>query len=212
MKRKGILFDLDGTLWEVTDITYTSVNEVARKYGVNNVSKETICGAFGFTKLECAKTYFPDLELNIALSLMEEIANLKIDKLNKIGGKLYPNLEETIVSLTKDYELFIVSNTSKNGYIEAFLNSSGLQKYFKDYIAASSLNITKADAIKLIISKYNLSKSVYVGDTIKDMVAATQAGISFVQAKYGYGKDLKTNFYINDLNELEKVLKDNKVM
>ena len=28
----GIIFDLGGTLWEVIDNTYNSVNEIARKY------------------------------------------------------------------------------------------------------------------------------------------------------------------------------------
>ena len=32
--KKGILFDLDGTLWEVTDRTYESVNEITKKYGL----------------------------------------------------------------------------------------------------------------------------------------------------------------------------------
>ncbi len=33
--KKGIIFDLDGTLWEVTNITYKSVNEIIKKYNLN---------------------------------------------------------------------------------------------------------------------------------------------------------------------------------
>ena len=32
---KAAIFDLDGTLWEVIDITYLSVNEISRKYKIN---------------------------------------------------------------------------------------------------------------------------------------------------------------------------------
>lgn len=139
MKRIGLLFDLDGTLWEVTQVTYESANEVARKNNVNKVEKSVICKAFGCTKLECAKMYFPDVDIKVALSMMDKISEIKIAKLNNVGGNLYPALEESIVKLSKTYDLFIVSNTSKKEYIEAFLNTSELNKYFKDYMASGSL-------------------------------------------------------------------------
>ena len=41
MINDGILFDLDGTLWEVIDSTYININIIAKKYGVE-VSKELV--------------------------------------------------------------------------------------------------------------------------------------------------------------------------
>ncbi len=35
--KKGIIFDLDGTLWEVTNTTYKSVNEIAKKHNLKEV-------------------------------------------------------------------------------------------------------------------------------------------------------------------------------
>lgn len=102
--------------------------------------------------------------------------------------------------------MFIVSNTAESEYIKAFLTSSKLEKYFKSYIAASELKISKADAIKKIIEDYKLKKAVYVGDTKKDMEASNLAGIPFIQAKYGFGKDLNTKYYINELKELPDIV------
>ena len=57
----GIIFDLDGTLWEVIDNTYNSVNEIARKYKLDEISKETVCACFGLSRNETAQNYFPKL-------------------------------------------------------------------------------------------------------------------------------------------------------
>lgn len=48
----GIIFDLDGTLWNVTDTTYMSVNEVSNKYKINSVSRDVIISCFGLDKEE----------------------------------------------------------------------------------------------------------------------------------------------------------------
>lgn len=110
------------------------------------------------------------------------------------------------------YEFFIVSNTGHKEYIEAFLVTSGLAKYFTDYIAASQLNISKADGINKIIQDYNIEKAVYIGDTKKDMEASKKANIPFIQARYGFGENLETEYYIDSIEELPKIMAliDNK--
>lgn len=209
--KQGIIFDLDGTLWEVTNTTYNSVNEIAKKHNLDEVKIETIRSVFGCNKEESAKLYFPSLPLEEALKLTDEIAIINIHNLKKYGGNIYEGLESSLKNLKEKYDLFIVSNTDNKEYIEAFLKTSGLNNYFKDYIAASELKISKAEAIKKIIRNHNLSESIYVGDTIKDYEATKLAGIPFIYAKYGFGKDLKTTYCINSITDLpsivEKVLR-----
>ena len=69
MKKNGILFDLDGTLWEVKNSTFESANKIAKKHKLKEISMETICAVFGLNKFEVAQLYFPYLELNQSLSL-----------------------------------------------------------------------------------------------------------------------------------------------
>lgn len=204
--KKGIIFDLDGTLWEVTNITYKSVNEIAQKYNLEEVKIETICSVFGCNKRESAKLYFPYLDLKESLKLMDEISIANIDNLKRYGGNIYNGLEDTLKALMEKYHLFIVSNTDNKQYIETFLTTSGLKRYFIDYLAASELNISKAEAINKIIKDYNLLKSVYIGDTRKDLEATKVANIPFIHAKYGFCNDLKTNYYINSIKELPKII------
>ncbi len=206
MKKGGIIFDLDGTLWDVTDSTYQSANIVVKKHNLEAISKEAICSSFGCNKEECAQIYFPQMDLNQSIELVEEISRINIDNLEQIGGKLYPNLDETLNMLYQEYDLYIVSNTAKLDYIKAFLSTSNTEKYFNDYVAASYLKIPKEDAIRKVINDNNIKKAVYIGDTIKDLNAAQNAGVTFVQSKYGFGEDLKTKYSINSIDELPKVL------
>ena len=161
---------------------------------------------FGLNKGESAKLYFPYMELNESTKLIDEIAAINIENLKNNGGNVYPNVKEVLNKLVDKYDLYIVSNTAEIEYIRAFLKSSDIQKYFKDYIAASSLNISKADAIKKIIEDNKIKNAVYIGDTIIDLKASNINNIPFVQAKYGFGEDLKTEYCINNLKELPKVL------
>ena len=73
MIKKGIIFDLDGTLWDTTESTYKSVNEIAKKHNLPKVSRDTICKVFGCNVIEAASQYFPTIDTEDALPLIVEV-------------------------------------------------------------------------------------------------------------------------------------------
>lgn len=206
MKFDAILFDLDGTLWEVLDRTYETTKETTTKYNLKKVTKETISKCMGMNKKECSKHYFPELNEEEAIRLMNENLQLNVQRIQEYGGNVYNGVEETLKILKHNYKLGIVSNCGA-GYIEAFLKTSKLEEYFDDFIAASKLQITKAEAIKEIMKRNNIKNAIYVGDTEKDKEAANGAEIEFIYAKYGFGKDIHHKYSIEDIKELPNFLK-----
>lgn len=203
----GIIFDLDGTLWEVIESTYKSVNEVARKYKLAGISKDTICACFGLNKEETAKRYFPNLNQEYRLKLLDEIALINIKNLRSNGGNLYNGVELGLKQLHNTYNLYIVSNTGNIEYIDAFLDAHNVRKYFSDYIAAGSINLSKCEAIKMIIQKNKIDKAIYVGDTTIDLESSNLSGIPFVWAKYGFGTNIDAYYTINSFSEISDVVK-----
>ncbi len=207
-KNIGILFDLDGTLWETTDSVYQSLNEVAKKYDLNPIDRDKVMSGFGLNKYDYSKLFFPDFNEEERLNLLEEVDNKNINLLTNNGGYIYPGLEQVLFELNSKYDLYIVSNTNHKEYIEAFLISSKLWKYFKNYEAASEILVSKGEAILKVIENYELDMAIYVGDTFKDMEAANIAGIPFVQCLYGYGDNLNTKYYVNNVEELPEVIEN----
>ena len=206
--KKGIIFDLDGTLWDVTDTTWTAANEIANKYGFPPITKETIMNGFGKDKESNAKLYFPTVELDKAINLLSETSILKNEILSKTGGIIYNNLKSTLDKLKDTYDFFIVSYTSDRKYIEIFLESSGLSEYFTDYIASGELNMKKYEAIKEVINRNNLKESVYVGDTIIDRDESNLAGVPFIHARYGFDKELNSKYSIDKIDDLVSILEN----
>ena len=202
MKYDAIYFDLDGTLWDATDVSLDCANVVSKKYNLDLISRAAIEQTMGKTQEECVEIVYPNLPYNEGLAYLDEVMELTTQRLKTQGGKVYEGLEETLKELiNRNYKLGIVSNCLA-GYIEAFMISSGLGKYFNDIVAAGKKEIKKSDAIKLAIERDGVRNAIYVGDTTKDKEAAEGAGLEFIHAKYGFEKDLYSEYSINSIKEL----------
>ncbi len=201
-----IIFDLDGTLWDVTLETYKSVNIITKKYALEEISLDTVIKCMGMTNDECAVHYMPNIAPEKAIQIFQEMAHQVNLDLQEKGGIIYQNVEDTLQKLIiKGYKLGIVSNCA-DGYIEAFFNYSHLEKYFSFYMAASKYHISKGEAIKKVVKDNNLKNPIYVGDTEKDRIASQEAHLPFVYASYGFGKVEKYDYKINNFAELLNII------
>ena len=206
MKNKeidAIIFDLDGTLWNTVDSCLKATSFVKEEHSdiTRDVTKEQIESAMGKTSDEIINIYYGYLPREKGEEYANEAFNKNVENLLKEGGTLYPNTRDTIIKLSKKYKLYIVSNCVK-GYIESFLNTSGLKDYFSDYESYGNTLLSKGENIKLVIKRNNLKNPIYVGDTKGDMEASNYAGIPFVYAAYGFGKVESFDYKIADISEL----------
>ena len=199
----AIIFDLDGTLWNTVDSCLKATSFVKEEHSdiTRDVTREQIESAMGKTSDEIVNIYYGYLPREKGEEYANEAFNKNVDNLLKEGGTLYPNTRDTIIKLSKKYKLYIVSNCVK-GYIESFLNTSGLKDYFSDYESYGNTLLSKGENIKLVIKRNNLKNPIYVGDTKGDMEASNYAGIPFVYAAYGFGKVEVFDYKINDISEL----------
>lgn len=206
MKFEMIIFDLDGTLWETEKITYKTANAVLKKKIENKeITMETIKDTMGCTFEETAEMYMPYFEKEKREKILDEMLSLNAKILAEFGGNVYKNLETTLSNLKNNYKLAIVSNCA-DGYIESFLSSAKLENYFVDYMAAAKYKVSKAEAIKRVMTRNSINDAIYIGDTSRDYEASRLANIDFIQAKYGFGEDLKTEYSIDDIVELPELL------
>lgn len=184
----SIIFDVDGTLWDSTEI----VAEAWSNYLTNtehmntDVSSRRLMGLFGQLLPDIAKALFPELPESEQLRIIDGCCQAEHEALLRKCAPLYPQLEETLDTLSHRFPLFIVSNCQAE-YIEVFLKATGFGHYFKGHLCPGDTGMAKADNIMKIRDDFNLKDPVYVGDTLGDFNACRKARVPFIFAEYGFG-------------------------
>ncbi len=189
MKYDGIIFDLDGTLWDSTEGICGTWAQVLSEYPdiSETVTAEKLHSCFGLPLDEISRKLFPECSAGLQKELMDKCCDLENIWLAEHGGTLYPELREVLESLSEKCRLFIVSNC-QCGYIESFFKAHDTARFFTDTECLGNTGLSKGENIRLVAERNGLKKAVYVGDTQGDADAAAEAGVPFVYASYGFGK------------------------
>ncbi len=207
MEKSGIIFDMDGTLWDSAKAVAESWTEVvAREYTPERViTEDEIKRVMGLTMDKLAAQIFPELPEERRLQLLDVCGREENEYLRTHGAIVYPKVEETFQKLREKYHLYIVSNC-QSGYIEAFLEYYGYGKYIEDIECYGNNGLVKGDNIRKVVERNHLTKAVYVGDIQGDYDASMQAGVEFIHAGYGFGTMDVNVPEITAFEELPKVV------
>ena len=201
--KRGIIFDLDGTLWDSSENVVKSWNIVLEKLDLDyRVDLSMMHQMMGHTMDDIAAMLFVREEKERGIELLAKCTDYENEYLREHGGILYEGLEETLACLKKDHFLGIVSNC-QSGYIEAFLDHHRLNAYFDDFECFGNNLLEKGDNIRLVVERNHLDEAVYVGDTTGDYTAAQDAGIPFIHAAYGFGTVPAGTPRIRDIKDLK---------
>ena len=182
---RAIIFDFDGTIADSFDTVVKIAYELTGKPQLSNV--------------ELVK-FYRDQHHN---GLKEAMHKLELQpwkwpwllhrgklKMSKIMHHvpIFPGLAQVLKHLAQDehYELYIVStNSTKN--VERFLLEKGLLTYFRQVYGGAGL-LNKAHLIKKVLHKRHLqpAETVYVGDEVRDVVAAKSLDMPCIAVTWGY--------------------------
>lgn len=189
MNYDGILFDLDGTLWDSTKRIYKSWVKVLKTLpDIDHIpTMEEQESVMGLSDDVLMKKLFPELSPERGKEVFDLCCQVENVYLREKGGIAYDGIVETLEKLSKSHSLAIVSNCN-DGYIEAYFASMGTEQYFADYESFGRTGKPKWENIKSVVERNGYKNPVYVGDTKWDMESATKAGVPFIHAAYGFGK------------------------
>lgn len=204
----SIIFDLDGTLWDSSE-TITKAWQAAMQqadFMDEVMTRERVRSITGMTYDKIFEKLFPYLDTAQRAEVQRLCSVSELEILHKEGGKLYPQLSKTLNYLGQNYKLYIVSNC-QSGYIELFLDLNNLHHHFLAHQCYGTKGNPKADNISDIVNDHQLKAPVYVGDTMGDYNAATEAGVPFIFASYGFGVvESGQVATVNSFEELTQVL------
>ena len=207
--KTGIIFDMDGTLWDSADniaIAWSRVISECPNPDRVEVSAEEIHNLMGMTMTDIALHLFPASDASLRERMMNKCMDIENQYLAENGGVLYDGLEDTLRRLRRNgWPLYIVSNC-QSGYIEAFLSYYHFEKYFEDIDCFGNTGLPKSGSIRRLADRCHLDDFYYVGDIQADCDATLAAGGKFIHAAYGFGTIREEVPELQDIRELPELL------
>ena len=209
-KFDGLILDVDGTIWNTTGIVAEAWNKTIDDSfpQVPHVTADILKGQFGKTMDVIADNLFGVLSEADKKELMKKccVGEQKALLENTVDIT-YDGVLQTLNRLYEKIPLFIVSNC-QSGYIELVMKKNGITNLIKDIECFGNTGKSKAENIKLVVSRNGLNNPVYVGDTQGDYDACKQAGVPFIWAAYGFGRPETDDYFkkIESFSELESIL------
>lgn len=188
IRTDGILFDLDGTLWDATaSLVYVWHEALKDEPDIARTpSREELKEVMGMDGPQLMHHLFPALSAQRGAQLFEQVCQVEDVYLREHGGQVYPTLHETLGELSDHVSLGIVSNCGPN-YIPTFFAATGFETYFSGWECVGRTGRPKSENIRTLSERLELRHPLYIGDTMMDLEAARSANVNFIHAAYGFG-------------------------
>jgi phosphoglycolate phosphatase len=203
----ALVFDLDGVLWDTNATCALAWNRVLARLGIayREIVADDIRAVCGQPHPEAVRRVFPDLTREQVEQIAEHTQGEDVRLIAERGGDLFPGVRELVPALRGRLPLAIVSNC-QSGYIEVFLETSGLGDYFVDFECWGNTGRSKGDNLGAVIERNRLRAPLFVGDTEGDRAAALANRVRFVHAAYGFGRVAACDHAIASFAELPALL------
>jgi len=194
-EKELIIFDLDGTLIDSMADLATAINKMLLHYNLDPLPQEQVVSYVGngarnlvIKSLELAMK-----GIKVPEEMLQEAFDIYLSAYKESfcdKTETYPGVAETLNYLNNKGYLLAICTNKPLFFIEPILEKLSIKQYFKYWIGEDSISAKKPDAAPLlhIISKLEsvVEKSIMVGDSKNDILAAKNAGMESIGASYGY--------------------------
>ena len=190
MKKRVILFDLDGTLTDPVEGITRSIQYALKKLRKPAPETEDLHWCIGPPLIESFRRLLGDYgsgQVQEALLIYRE----RFNKIGKFENNVYDGIPEVLSQLKeKEFSLF-VATSKPTVYSVDIIKYFDLAPYF-NRVYGSELNgdlVDKTELVNHIISNEGIDKNrvVMIGDRSHDMIGAKNNGLTSIGVTYGYG-------------------------
>jgi len=183
----GLIFDMDGTLWDGVECYAQGFNDFFRAHGLSRtLRKQEIAGFMGLEESKFLAETLAEWPVEARAKIYQEVVEYQYQRVRQQGGILYPGVAEGLRLLAQSYRLFIVSN-SPALMIDHFMDWAGIRSLITDSIAHGVNHKPKFENIRMLIKRHGLLNPVYIGDTDSDRKQIELVPLPFFFVEYGFG-------------------------
>lgn len=190
MKKKYVLFDLDGTLTDSQEGILNSIEYMLNFYGIRAESRDALRPWLGPPLKESLMKYygFPEEK---ALEGVEKYREY-FDRKGIFENRVYPGVVPLLEALTAGGHRLYLATSKPETAARRIMEHFGLARYFS-YIGGATLDdsrVRKADVIRYVLDTGRITdpaQAVMVGDREHDVYGAQENRLETIGVLYGYG-------------------------
>lgn len=196
MKYKYFALDIDGTIFSSEEIIYPAYAEAMQSFteehglDIQTPSKERIMPEIGKPVKTIFENLFPDLNDALRNALSDKVLQTLVAMIDNGAGDYYPEIEETVKTLTRKGGVILVASNGRQPYIDAILRAAKIFEYVSNptYIDGKTI-FTKSDILRhYVATGFSAREILMVGDRKSDWDAARAIGCDFAWCEYGHAE------------------------
>jgi HAD superfamily hydrolase (TIGR01549 family) len=203
---KGIIFDLDGVIYDITEAIKKAVDDGIEKYQLINVNRDDVMEEIAHLIEEIQNYPVPKILLNAydllkvdflqGLSFFKKlrIAIFLFNQFNKYKdaeSTIFEGIDKLISKLAKHVKLAILTN-NKSQYAEEVLDKFNISEHFGTIIGFNDVTEVKPnpEGIVKILQKWKMKPSdvIFIGDMTTDIEAGKAANVKMICVASGLAK------------------------
>ena len=184
---KTIIFDMDGTIINSGVAIEKTVNDIRANMGLEPLQTDFIVKAINEPGRNLSLDFY---NIDKPFAGLKEGFEEKFKAYYDLYAVCYDGVSE-LLGRCKDenFKVVLASNAPQNT-LEAILSKNEILHFFDEVIGADKDIPQKPDPTMLHIAceRTNAKKAMFVGDSMKDELAAKNAKMAYLQVSWGFGK------------------------
>ena len=212
---QGIIFDLDGVIYDITEAITKAVDDGVEKYKLT-VNRNAVMEEIAHLIEEIQNYPVPKILLNsyelLKVKFLEGLSFFKklriaiflFNQFNKYREEatIFKGVDNLISKLSKKLNLAILTN-NKSQYAEEVLEKFNLNKFFGTIIGFNEVTQVKPnpEGILKILELWNIepSKAMFIGDMTTDIEAGKAANVKMICVASGLAQKETLKKYQPDI-------------
>jgi phosphoglycolate phosphatase-like HAD superfamily hydrolase len=212
---QSIIFDMDGTLFQTNKILELSLGDAFNHLRTINkwdlvTPIDTYRQIMGVPLPKVWQTLLPDHSNELREQTNAYFHERLIENIRNGKGALYPNVKEVFSYLTENGCSIYIASNGLTEYLQAIVDYYHLDNWITETFSIQQIeSLNKADLVRSILKKYDITNAAVIGDRLSDINAAKDNGLISIGCNFDFAQEdelSQADIVIDDLIELKTIL------